>query len=108
MILGEILALIGGKPLDELLQERVLDPMGLHQTVETVTSEIPSPVLHTFSSERRVWLGIPPTGAFYEEATFWNPQWGTPMGANQTTTIDDMITTAAAGRHRRPGLGSEL
>ena len=94
MILGEILALIGGKPLDELLQERVLDPMGLTQTVETVTSEIPSPVLHTFSSERRVWLGIPPTGAFYEEATFWNPQWGTPMGANQTTTIDDMITTA--------------
>ena len=93
MILGEILALDRGKPLDELLQERVLDPMGLTQTVETVTSEIPSPVLHTFSSERRV-DGYPATGTFYEEATFWNPQWGTPMGANQTTTIDDMITTA--------------
>ena len=94
MILGEILALIGGKPLNELLQERVLDPMGLDHTVETTTSEIPSPVLHTFSSERRVELGIPAGGAFYEEATYWNPQWGTPMGANQTTTIDDMVTTA--------------
>ena len=94
MILGEILAMIGGQPLDVLLQEKVLDPMGLSSTVETETSEIPSPVLHTFSSERRVLLGIPPTGAFYEEATFWNPQWGTPIGASQTTTIHDLITTA--------------
>src|SRR5206468_6101314 len=31
---------------------------------------------------------------FYEESSFWNSQWGTPIGANQTTTIDDMITTA--------------
>ena len=42
MILGEILALIGGQPLDVLLQEKVLDPMGLTSTVETETSEIPA------------------------------------------------------------------
>ena len=67
--------------------------MGLDHTVATTTSKIPAPVLHSFSSERRVLLGIPPN-LFYEEATFWNTQWGTPIGANQTTTIDDMITTA--------------
>jgi CubicO group peptidase (beta-lactamase class C family) len=88
MILGETLARIGGKPLDVLLRGEVFAPMGLKNTSGTVTSTIPNPVFHTFSAER-----VPPN---YEEATFWNTQWGTPMGANQTTTIDDLITTAVA------------
>jgi CubicO group peptidase (beta-lactamase class C family) len=94
MILGEILAKIGEKPLDTLLQEKVLGPMGLTSTTGTETSDIPAPVLHSFSSERREALGIPASAPFYEEATFWNTQWGTPIGANETTNIDDMITTA--------------
>jgi CubicO group peptidase (beta-lactamase class C family) len=96
MILGEILAQIGGKPLDTFLSEKVLGPMGLTETTETVTSEIPDPVLHFYDSERRVTFGIPAGTAFSEDATFWNSQWGTQVGANQTTTIGDMITTAAA------------
>ena len=88
MILGEILSQIGGKPLDVLLHEEVYVPMGLKSTTATQTSAIPSPVLHTFSAER-----VPPN---YEEATFWNTQWGTPVGANATTTIDDLIATAIA------------
>jgi CubicO group peptidase (beta-lactamase class C family) len=94
MILGEILAKIGNKPLDVLLREKVLIPMGLKNTGASQVSEIPSPVLHGFDSERRTALKIPANVAFYEESTFWNGQWGTPMGANQTTTIDDLITTA--------------
>jgi CubicO group peptidase (beta-lactamase class C family) len=86
MILGRILSMIGGKPLSVLLQQKVLGPMGLKNTTGSVTSGIPSPVLHSFSSER--------TGKEYEEATFWNTQWGTPIGANETTNIDDMATTA--------------
>ncbi|GAA1920792.1 serine hydrolase domain-containing protein [Microbacterium aoyamense] len=94
MILGEILAEIGGAPLDTLLREKVLEPMGLDDTTASEGSAIPAPVLHTFSSERRAALGIPADVPFTEEATFWNTQWGTPMGANQTTTIDDLTTTA--------------
>src|SRR5713101_4265006 len=94
MILGEILAKIGGKPLDVLVREKVLGPMGLKNTTASQTSEIPSPVLHAFDSERRAALKIPADVAFYEESSFWNPQWGTPIGANETTTIDDMATTA--------------
>src|SRR5262249_44737130 len=94
MILGEILSKIGKKPLDTLLHEKVPGPMGLKNTTASQTSEIPSPVLHAFDSERRTALKIPSDVAFYEESTFWNSQWGTPMGANQTTTIDDMTTTA--------------
>jgi CubicO group peptidase (beta-lactamase class C family) len=94
MILGEILAKIGGKPLDTLVRERVLDPMGLKNTTASQTSEVPPPVLHAFDSERRTALKIPADISFHEESTYWNAQWGTPMGANQTTTIDDMATTA--------------
>jgi len=94
MILGEILSKIGKKPLDTLLREKVLVPMGLKNTVASQTSEIPSPILHAFDSERRTALKIPASVAFTEESTFFNSQWGTPIGANETTTIDDMITTA--------------
>jgi CubicO group peptidase (beta-lactamase class C family) len=94
MILGQILAKIGNAPLATLLQEKVLDRMGLANTTSTVTSEIPDPILHSFSSERRVAVGIPPGRSFYEEATFWNALRGTPIGANETTDINDMATTA--------------
>ena len=46
MILGEILAKIGNKPLDVLLREKVLIPMGLKNTGASQVSDIPSPVLH--------------------------------------------------------------
>src|SRR5438105_7785719 len=94
MLLGEILSKIGKKPLDVLLREKVLDPMGLKNTTASQTSEIPSPVLHAFDSERRGTLKIPPNVSFYEESSFRNSQWGTPMGANEATNIDDMATTA--------------
>ncbi len=94
MILGEILSKIGKKPLDTLLREKVLGPMGLKNTTASQTSEIPSPVLHAFDSERRGTLKIPSDIGFYEESSFWNSQWGTPIGANETTNIDDMVTTA--------------
>jgi hypothetical protein len=57
---------------------------------------MPNPVLHSFSSEREVALRIPPTLTFYEEATYWNTAWGTPVGANENTTIYDLIKTAQA------------
>src|SRR6266536_1523241 len=58
MILGEILSKIGKKPLDALLREKVLVPMGLKNTIASQTSEIPSPMLHAFDSERRTAIKI--------------------------------------------------
>jgi CubicO group peptidase (beta-lactamase class C family) len=95
MILGDILAKIGGQPLGTLLSQRVLGPMGLTNTLDNQTSDVPSPVLHAYTSERREALAIPAATAFTEDSTFWNKQWGTPVGANETTTIDDMATSAA-------------
>jgi CubicO group peptidase (beta-lactamase class C family) len=96
MILGHILAMIGKKPLATLLRDKVLGPMGLTGTTSARTSAIPSPVLHAYSSERKTPLHIPPAVGFYEESTFWNTGWGTPPGANETTTIADLTRTAAA------------
>ena len=50
---------ITGQPLDVALKEHVLDPMGLRNTVASLTAEITEPVLHAFTSERRQALGIP-------------------------------------------------
>jgi CubicO group peptidase (beta-lactamase class C family) len=96
MILGKILSMVGKAPLDQLLTKNVLDPMGLNNTAAFTTSYIPEPVLHSYSSERRVQLRIPDGSPFYEESTYFNPAWGTPDGAAQTTTIADMTKTAVA------------
>jgi len=94
VILGEILQKVGGAPLAELLNQKVLRPLGLTQTVASATASIPSPVLHAFDSERRETLQIPPGIPFYEESTYWNPSWTLAPGAVETTDIYDMTRTA--------------
>ena len=96
VILGEALEKIGGKPLDVLMQEQVLGPMGLRHTVASTTPAIPEPALHAFSAERRGALGIPADMPFYEEASYWNPSWTVAKGIVQTMDIDDLATTAIA------------
>jgi CubicO group peptidase (beta-lactamase class C family) len=96
VILGQALEKITGKPLDVALQEQVLGPMDLRNTVAWSTPQISEPVLHAFTSERRQVLGIPAGTPFYEESTYWNPSWTFAKGAIQTTDIVDMTTTAVA------------
>jgi len=96
VILGQALESITGQSLATLLQEKILDPLDLRNTIGSSTAAIPEPVLHAFSSERRDALGIPADARFYEESTFWNPSWTLPAGAIQTTNIYDMTATAVA------------
>src|SRR5215204_2799913 len=96
VILGRALEKITGQPLDVALQEQVLDPMGLQNTVAWSTPQISEPVLHAFSSERRDALGIPAGTRFYEESTYWNPSWSLAEGSIETTDIVDMATSAVA------------
>ena len=53
VILGRVLEQIAGMPLADAIRKYVLEPMGLKQTGALTTPEIPQPVLHAFSSERR-------------------------------------------------------
>jgi CubicO group peptidase (beta-lactamase class C family) len=97
VILGLALEKITGKPMAEVLEEKVLGPMGLTNTSGNAgTPAIPEPVLHAFTSERKGALNIPDSTGFYEESTFWNPSWTITHGAIQTTDIFDLNTTAIA------------
>jgi CubicO group peptidase (beta-lactamase class C family) len=94
ILLGLALEKATGQKMPTLLKDKVLGPLGLSQTVNSDTPEVPSPVLHAFSSERRAALKIPPGTAFYEDTTFWNPSWTITRGAIQTTTVYDLEATA--------------
>ncbi|MEZ0349254.1 serine hydrolase domain-containing protein [Mycobacterium sp. pR1184] len=94
VLLGLALEKATGQDMPTLLANEVLGPLGLKHTANSETAEIPWPVLHTFSSERRQALKIPAGIPFYEESTYWNPSWTITHGAIQTTTIDDMEATA--------------
>jgi CubicO group peptidase (beta-lactamase class C family) len=96
VILGLILEKVGGKPMAELMQTNIFDPLGLTNTASGSTAAIPEPALHAFTSERREALGIKPGVPFLEESTYWNPSWTTAAGAIQTTNIVDLTTTAIA------------
>ncbi|MEU6704455.1 serine hydrolase domain-containing protein [Streptomyces wuyuanensis] len=86
VLLGAALEKISGTPLDELLQQRVMGPLGLADTRNGFTPEIQPPVLHAFTKERGP----------YEESTFWNPSWTTARGAVITTHICDLARSAEA------------
>lgn len=101
VILAQVLQKIAGMPIAVALEKYVLKPMGLHQTRAYTTAEIPTPVLHSFDSERRETLGIKPGVPFYEESTFWNPSWTTASGAVEITDVTDMsVSMEAVGTGR--------
>ena len=96
LILGSVLVKVGGKPMDQLMEQYIFKPMGLTHTTSSGTPDIPGPVLHTYSSERRVDLEIPTKIPFYEDTTFWDPSWTVPEGASQASDITDLTTSVQA------------
>ncbi|MGW3666880.1 serine hydrolase domain-containing protein [Streptomyces sp. NPDC005141] len=86
VLLTQALEKITGTRIDKLLKERVTGPLGLDNTRNNFTPDIPRPVLHAFTSER----------GLYEESTFWNPSWTTAPGAVITTHICDLARSAQA------------
>jgi CubicO group peptidase (beta-lactamase class C family) len=94
VLLGLALEKATGQDMPKLLKQKVLDPLGLTNTANSFTPDIPAPVLHAYSSERRQALKIPSGTPFYEETTFWNPSWTITHGAIQTTDIHDLAATA--------------
>ncbi|MFC3965602.1 serine hydrolase domain-containing protein [Nocardia jiangsuensis] len=63
VLLGEVLQHASGKPLGELIAERIADPLGMQDSAVVLTSEIAAPYLHGYTTERGV----------FEDSTFWNP-----------------------------------
>ncbi|MGW6416585.1 serine hydrolase domain-containing protein [Streptomyces sp. NPDC055055] len=86
LLLVQALEKITGMPIDRFVKERVTGPLGMRDTRNNFTPDIPRPVLHAFTSDR----------GLYEESTFWNPSWTTAPGAVITTHICDLARSAEA------------
>jgi D-alanyl-D-alanine carboxypeptidase len=85
LLLGEVLRRVGGMPVERLLRRQILNRLGLRQTAMRLDSDIPTPVLHGYSSER----------GRYEDSTYWSPSW-VPRVGNMISTLGDMGRWARA------------
>ncbi|MEU9702904.1 serine hydrolase domain-containing protein [Streptomyces sp. NPDC047981] len=84
LLLTTVIEKITGTRIDTFMKERVWKPLGLRNTRNNFTPDIPRPVLHAFTSDR----------GLYEESTFWNPSWTTAPGAVITTDVCDLARSA--------------
>lgn len=68
VILGMALDRITGQPLNKVLQNKVLGPLGLTNTTDPGSPVIAEPVLHAWDSEQRSVYNIPPSLPFYVDS----------------------------------------
>ena len=85
VILGMALDKINGRPLNQVLQDKVLGPLGLTNTTDPGSPVIAQPVLHAWDSEQRSVYNIPPSLPFYVDSTYWDTSWSLSKGAIETS-----------------------
>ncbi|MFF2022709.1 serine hydrolase domain-containing protein [Streptomyces sp. NPDC058171] len=73
ILVGLVVEKMGGKPLNEYIQQHVLDPAGLRNTVFPTDAAFPSPHAQGYTDQTA-------TGKV-ENATDWDPSWGWAAGA---------------------------
>lgn len=97
ILLGKALEVATGETLQQLLETRIIEPLGLAETATQLTPLVPSPVLHTYSAERS--LATDSAMKLLDESTYWNPTWHSYPGGVVTSNVCDLIGYAK-------GLGS--
>lgn len=70
VILGQVIERATHESIAELYEKNIFKPMRMTDTSFPTNEEIPGPVLHAFTSERKL----------YEDCTYWNPSWGSTPG----------------------------
>jgi D-alanyl-D-alanine carboxypeptidase len=70
--LVEVLEGASGKSLEDLMAERLFDPLGMTASSAHHDNAIAEPAMRSYTSSRGV----------YEESTFWDPTWGLNGGMN--------------------------
>ncbi|WP_234050148.1 MULTISPECIES: serine hydrolase [unclassified Xanthobacter] len=88
IVLAQALAKATGTPYPALLQQRIIDRLGLKQTRIWTTAELPDPPLHGFTKERGV----------FEDATYWSPSWTSFTGPLNADMGDTVRLMRALGR----------
>lgn len=88
VLLGYIVELVTGKPIEEEIQTRLLDPLGLTQTSFPRTSAMPEPFAHGYNDRTA-------GGGALIDASISNPDVGWAAGA-MISTLDDLHTWVTA------------
>jgi D-alanyl-D-alanine carboxypeptidase len=79
VILGQVIQRATGQSMKQLYDKNLFGPLNMKDTQFPVDQTIPSPVLHAFTMDRKV----------YEDCTYWNPFWGSTPGL-PTSSIHDI------------------
>ncbi|MEV6428219.1 serine hydrolase domain-containing protein [Nocardia sp. NPDC051463] len=86
-LLGVVLEKATGRALGDLLEQHVLDPLGMHHSEVVLTPQIAAPILHGYTNERHV----------FEDSTFWNPTAFLHSGNMNSTVADVALWVRALG-----------
>lgn len=87
VMLGLIVEHVTGRPYGEVLRERILDPLGMENTLHPTDATLPEPYAHGYSSQ-----GVE---SGQQEATHWNPTWGFAVG-DMISRFEDLRTWGRA------------
>jgi D-alanyl-D-alanine carboxypeptidase len=101
VLLGLALEKITGKPVSQLIQERIISRLGLHDTQIPASADIQAPVQHAFSMDR----------GFYEDSTYFDPSWALFSGTITSDLHDVAVFQRALGTHSllsQSGLAQQL
>ncbi|MBT2405653.1 MULTISPECIES: serine hydrolase [unclassified Streptomyces] len=101
ILLGLVLEKITGRPLHEIIQQDVLEPAGLHNTLFPTGAEFPDPHGHGYTNQT--------ASGKIEDATGWNPSWAWAAGAMNSDLQDlrSWAHTLATGTLLKPATQAE-
>lgn len=94
VMLGRVIEMATGKPFATVLDEQVLQPLGLHDTAMPSAEEValPSPGSRGFTLQ-----GTPDDSFDPVDATDWNPTWAWTAGQMTSTAADLLVYGRALG-----------
>ncbi|WP_030158766.1 serine hydrolase domain-containing protein [Streptomyces sp. NRRL S-244] len=101
ILLGLVVEKVTGRPLHEVITEKVLAPAGLRHTVFPTSAAVPDPYAHGYTDQT--------ASGKIEDATHWNPSWAWAAGAmiSDLQDLRSWARTLATGRLLTPATQAE-
>ena len=88
ILLGMVIEQVTGEPIEQVMQERIIEPLGLEHTVMPTDGSYPTPHPQGYTMQ-----GV--DGDAPNDATDWNPSWGWTAGS-MISNLEDMLTWGEA------------
>jgi D-alanyl-D-alanine carboxypeptidase len=84
VLLGAVISQVTGEPFEDVLYDRILDPLDMDDTVWPTDTTLPEPYAEGITEQGQA-EGEPPANA-----THWNPTWGNAAG-QLVSTVHDLL-----------------